>query len=102
MASLEGDYRQREYLLMTNSPRGPLKVQVPGGPLLSCTEGWDYTTDLHKTSFKTTADLTINHPLVKKEILDMTPASSAKAWKITIFRQEPPKPDNPKRNRNFQ
>lgn len=102
MASLEGDYRHREYLLMKNSPRGPLKVQVPDGPLLSCLEGWDFATDLHKTSFKTTADLKIEHPLVKKEEMDLSPATSGKAWKYTVFRQQPPKPDDPKRNRNFQ
>lgn len=102
MASLVGEYNHREYLLMTNSPRGPLKVQVPDGPLLSCTEGWDFTTDLHKTTFKTTADLKVEHPLVKKELIDMSPSSSKSVWKITVFRQTPPKPDNPKRNRNFQ
>lgn len=102
MASLANEYLQREYTLMTNSPRGPIKVQIPGGPLLSCTEGWDFVTDLKKTSFKTTADIKIEHALVTKESLDLMPASSKKAWKITVFRQEPPKPEDPKRNRNLQ
>lgn len=102
MASLEGEYRFKEFALMSNSPRGPLKVQVPGGPLLECKEGWDFTTDLHKTSFKTTADIKVEHALVRKEPVDMLPATSQKAWKYTVFRQEPPKPEDPKRNRNFQ
>lgn len=102
MASLEGEYIHREFQLMTNSSRGPLKVQVPDGPLLSCSEGWDFTSDLQKSSFKTTADLKVEHPLVKKELIDMKPSTSTKAWKYTVFRQQPPKPDDPKRNRNFQ
>lgn len=101
MASLEGDKRYREYELMNNSKRGPVKVQIPNGPLLSCSEGWDYTTDLQKTSFKTTADLSIEHALVKKEPVDMTPHTSKPAWKITVFRQEQPKVDI-KRNKNLQ
>jgi hypothetical protein len=102
MASLDGEYRHKEYLLMTNSNRGPVKVQVPGGPLLSCSEGWDFITDLQKTTFKTTADLKVEHSLVKKEPLDMLPSTSTKAWKYTVFRQQPPKPEDPKRNRNLQ
>jgi hypothetical protein len=102
MASLERDYQQREYNLMINSTRGPIRIQIPNGPLVNCSDGWDFTNDLHKTSFKTTADIKVNHALIKKEELNMLPASSTKAWKITVFRQEPPKPEDPKRNRNLQ
>ena len=78
---------QEEYSLMQNSKKGPIRIQVPDGPLIEVNVGWDYKTNLTETSVKTTADLKIDHPLVEIIPLDMVPFTSTKAYKITVLRQ---------------
>lgn len=93
---------QEEYSLMENSKKGPIRIQVPGGPLIEANTCWDYKTNLTETSMKTTADLNIDHPLVEIRQLDLVPYTSTKVFKITILRQ--PKSDliyPEKRNKNL-
>ena len=78
---------QEEYTLMETSKKGPIRIQVPGGPLIEVNVGWDYKTNLTETSVKTTADLNVDHPLVEIKPVDMTPHTSTKAYKITVLRQ---------------
>ena len=78
---------QEEYTLMENSDKRPIRIQVPDGPLIEANVSWDYKTNLTETSVKTTADLKIDHPLVEIKPVDMTPYTSAKAYKITVLRQ---------------
>lgn len=80
--------RQAEYNLMMNSPRRPLKVQIPKGPLLELTDTWDYTVTLHKVQFKTTNSIKAENPFLKVEKLDMSPFSYKKCWIVTITKIE--------------
>ena len=78
---------QKEYDLMRYSDMWTVKGQIPNGPNLECHGSWDYMTDLDKTSFKTTAEVKITHPLLKVEKLNLLPVSARNVWKITVLRR---------------
>jgi hypothetical protein len=93
---------QEEFSLMQNSKKGPIRIQVPGGPLIEANNSWDYKTNLTETSVKTTADIKVDHPLVEVKQLDMSPYTATKAFKITILRQPKSNLTYPeKRNKNL-
>ena len=72
---------------MINSEKRTIKVEIPNGPILVCNNCWDYKTNLNETSFKTSSNITKEHPLLKIKSLDLTPIISKKLWLVTILRR---------------
>jgi hypothetical protein len=79
--------QQAEYDLMRYSDQRTIKVQIPGGPELTCGGSWDYMTDLSQTTLKTLTEVKITHPLLKVEKLNLLPISARNVWKITVLRR---------------
>lgn len=79
--------KNKEYQLMINSMKGTIKVYVPNSSTLICYDSWDYQTDLKKTVLKTDREVKSISPLVKVEVIDLSPVTSKKIWKVTVLRQ---------------
>lgn len=81
------DTKQNEYDLMENSARRMIKIDTLKGLPLVCNNSWDYKSDLNQVSFKTTTEVTMKHPMLKVEPMDLSPVTSKKIWKITVLRR---------------
>ncbi len=81
------DEANKEYEIMQNSKKGTIKVQIPNGPLLICHDGWDYKSNLTEVTFKTSASLIVEHPLLKVVPLDLSPVTSTKVFLVKVLRQ---------------
>lgn len=81
------EQKQDEFQLMENSDKRTIKVEIPNGPSLVCNHSWDYRTNLSETSFKTGAEVTVKHELLKVEELNLLPYSAKMVYKITILRR---------------
>lgn len=82
------DNKESEYSLMEHAPKMLLTVRVKKGPIITV-NCWDYKADLTTVQFKTNAEIKEEHPLLKIEKIDLTPITTKKLWKVTIFKQEP-------------
>ena len=81
--------KQEEYDLMENSPKRILTVQIKNGPMLKVNNCWDFAKNFNTTQFKTTSEITIEHPLLEIERINLVPITHKKIWKVTVRRQEP-------------
>lgn len=92
--------KNKEYVLMQNSDKRTIRVDIPDGPSLTCLHSWDYKTNLNETSFKTYSEITKEHPLLKVERLDLSPINNQKLWKVTVKRRPDSNLKNQPRNGN--
>lgn len=88
----------KEYQLMMNSEKRTIKLDIPNGPSLVCNNCWDYKTNLSETSFKTTAPIDKEHPLLRMQELDLRPVTAKTIWLIRVLRQ----PESNLKNDNNQ
>ena len=94
--------KHEEYELMQGSLKSAVDVQIPNGPLLKLKNVWNYFAGLTEITLKTTDTIDVENPLLKIEVVDLSPVTSKKFYKVTVKRQ----PDSnlmygPKHNKNL-